>query len=271
MAKGRVIYNKNQYKSQEMLLNPVFREKISWLKNKFAEFGCPIPKEGFSSLKEFMDWNGRYMSMYSKVQATPEYQEKFRKATGGKQMFGIEELNNILDLEERLLPPMYGYFYDDLLEEFGIEKTNRDFRDFLEHHIFFNKEDFPNSLFAIRWIRNKETDKMELFIQLFGHTKKEDITNYWDFIKPDLKLLPDYVGRNKEWETFARDNEIYEIFLSIRKGRAKNRSQETKGERAMDREIYSRINSKYPEVSLSKIRGILSRIRDFRAPVKESP
>ncbi len=266
---NREIYDQNYYKAQEMLRNPWFKKNISSLKNKFRDFGCPIPKKGFKTLKEYMDWNqNQFWKSYFDTEKSSKFQAKLNKITGGKKSWGTKEQDQIEKLKLKLLPPIYGETYDEILEKFNINRKDRGFRDFLERHIFFNKDTYFTPLFSINWIRNKKTNKMELFVKLNGHTRKEDLINGWDFIAKEQKDLPDYTGKNKKWENFKRDNEIYELYLKLRKKRNFKRAQ--KDESAIDAMIYQEIRKKHYELSFSSIRSIVSRVKAFRVASKET-
>ncbi len=266
---AREIYDQNYYNAQEMLLNPWFQKKILWLKNKFRDFGCPIPKEGFKTLKEYMDWNqNQFWKSYFDTEKSSKFQAKLNKITGGKKSWGTKEQDQIEKLKLKLLPPIYGETYDEILEKFNINRKDRGFRDFLERHIFFNKDTYFTPLFSINWIRNKKTNKMELFVKLNGHTRKEDLTNGWDFIANEQKSLPDYMGKNKKWITFERDNGIYEIYLKLKKQKNFKRSKDT-GE-SIDTLIYIEIRKKHYSLTLSTIRSIIHRVKNFRVASKEA-
>jgi hypothetical protein len=268
--KMREIYDDNYYKAQELLLNPKFQERVKWLKNTFARFDCPIPKEGFKNLQEYMDWNRNvFWKKYADLEASQEYKNKVKEITGGKPTYGTAEYNQIEEFKDKFLPPIYGQYMEGMLEEFGFNRKDEGFKDFLEYHIFLNKQHYPTPLFNIRWIRNPKTEKMELFIELLGHTKKEDIVDHWDWVAQEQKYLPNYMAKNKEWSSFPRDNAIYEIYLRIKAERADGRAKTKNGQHAIDDEIYQRIRQQFGELSLSNIRNIISKVRRFRATPKQ--
>jgi hypothetical protein len=104
----REIYDQNYYKAQELLRNPWFRRKILWLKNKFKEIGCHIPKEGFIALKEYLSWADLYWKARGEIERGPAFREKIAKITGGKDSWGTNEMRQIEDLKLKFLPPVYG-------------------------------------------------------------------------------------------------------------------------------------------------------------------
>lgn len=264
----REVYDKNYYKVQELLANPKFKRQISDLKRKFQKFNCPIPKNGFNSMQEYLDWNkNKFWKSYSDLETSEKYKKEIIKITGGKSSWGSEEMLKIERFREKFLPPVYGQVFEDILEEFGISRKNKGFDDFLERHVFFNKNTYPTSLLTVKWIRNKKTDKMELFIQIYGHTRKEDLMKNWDFIIEDQKLLPDYTGKNKKWFTFNRDNLIYETYLKIKEGRSTRSSKKLK---PIDEEIYLQMQDRYPGLTMGTIRSIVSKVKEFRVASKDT-
>lgn len=263
------IYNDNYYKAQEMLLNPWFKRKITWLKNKFKEFGCPIPKNGFKTSSEYTDWiRDKFWKSYADHRNSPKFKKELNKITGGKSSWGSKEMDKIEALKLKLLPPIYGQIYDDILEKFNINKKDKGFRRFLEQHIFFNKNIFSTPPFSIHWIRNKKTKKIELFIKILGHTRKKDIVGNWGQISKEQKLLADHLGKNKKWPTFERDNEIYELYLKLKK---KKRSGKNLGEyeNRIDYLIMEEISKKHYRLAPGSVRSIISRVKKFRATSKE--
>ena len=266
--KQREVYDTNYYRVKELLANQLFVKKVQWLKDKFIEFGCPIPKDGFGTYQEYMDWNKRYWSVYAKLRYGEEYKNKVKEITKGKDTYGVDEMNKINELESVFLPPVYGQYLENLLEEFGIDKNDKGFSEFIEYHIFLNKNTYPTTMALTKWIKDEKTGKWELFLQIFGHTRKEYLINYWDFIVEDQKSLPDYQGKNKAWEMFDRDKEIYDLYESMRNKIAGKRTK--KGERPIDEEIYVRIAGKYPDISLSTIRSIITEVKKFHAGYKKA-
>lgn len=265
--KHREVYDQNYYKAQEMLHNPWFKRKITWLKSKFKEFNCPVPKDGFKTLNEYMDWNrNKFWRSYIDIENSVEFKKEFNKITGGKSSWGSREQDEIEKLRLNLLPPVYGSVYDEILKRFGVDRKYKGFRDFLERHIFFNKHTYSTPLFSTHWTRNKKTNKMELFIRIFGHTRKEDLMNNWNYILKEQESLPDFQGKNKKWINFKRDNDIFELYLKLKRRREAKRSG--KFERRIDEEIYIEIKKKHYDLSLGTIRSIIYRVKKFRVAPK---
>lgn len=266
----REIYDKNYYIAQTLLQNPKFQKRIQWLKDTFARFGCPIPASGFKTQQEYTEWNEGFWTIFGKLEESQEYKNKIKEITGGKPTYGLKEYNEIENFRAEFLPPLYGQYFQEILEEFGISRKDKGFKDFLEYHVFFNKDIYPTNLFKVRWIRNPKTEKAELFVQILGHTKKEDIIEHWNWIAQEQKYLSDYQAKNKEWSAFSRDNEVYEVYSRIKSERNTKRAKKTDGQRAVDEEIYVDVAQKYPNLTLSHIRKIIAKVKKFRATPKGS-
>ncbi len=243
----RKIYNEKYYRAKELILSKKFQERVQQLKNGLESLGWPIPKGGFKKYPEYLDWRKKYRSFYL------------------NQLKNQENENN----PESLSKP-YDDSLKDILQEFGIDPTDHDFYEFIEHYMFFEQENFATGLFSILWQRNEKTGKMELFIQLLGNTRKEDIIKHWDIISKQQKYLPDYKKRNKPWSTFERDNKIYEAYLELKKKRSGKRSSIKKSERAIDDELFSKFIPEYGELELQHIRAIVKRVKKFRGSRKEA-
>ncbi|OGG49290.1 hypothetical protein A2704_01160 [Candidatus Kaiserbacteria bacterium RIFCSPHIGHO2_01_FULL_54_36b] len=250
----RTVYDQNYYKAQAMLRNPWFIDKIAWLKNRFKEVGCPLPNKGFKKYAQYEAWRDKFWDTHSAMGQSAEYKARVREITGGKDRISLEEYNAVEAFKESYLPPVYGAVFGDIIEHFKINRDDRQFRQFVELYIFLGKTEHPTSLFSVRWIRNRKTDQMELFIQLFGHTKKEDIVNNWDFITRDQHHLPGYLGKSKEWKEFERDLEVYEAYKKLRKNVLRRPDRE-----AADYKVISELGRKYPKLTTGQIRGIVTK------------
>lgn len=259
--KRRAIYNQDHHKMQAILRDPWFKKRIAWLKDRFIETGCPIPKNGFKRYKSYLKWNKKFWKRYNEMEKSTEYQEGIFKITKGKQCISEQEYDQIEKFRRKFLPPIYGENFREILEYFKIPTKHRQFRNFLEFHLFFNKKEYPISPFIIKWIRSQKTDKMELMVQILGHTKKEDLIKHWEWISGEQKYLTDFIGKSKEWKNFERDMEIYDAYKEIKK-----EIETTFGKRGfslctIDKKIYSKLHSKYPEITVTSIRTTVTRAK----------
>lgn len=256
----RKIYHQNYYRAQAILRDPWFKEKAAWLKKRLSDAGCPLPARPFKTYREFLKWNDTFWKRFSEIEHSPEFIKEKERITGGKDRISIEEYSELEDLREQLLPPMYGQVFRDILNYFRIGKDDdAGFRDFLEHYFFYGKTEYSTSLFAISFKRNEKTDEFELFVRIYGHTKKEDIVRDWEWIAQEQKRLKDYVGKNKAWETFNRDMEIYDLYKALREESGKKRHKKWQ---STDMWIYSDLHDRYPDLTTENIRTIVSRTRE---------
>ena len=255
----RIIYDKNYYKAQTMLRDFWFIKKINWLKQRFTEVGCPIPQNGFKKYKDYLAWNELFWKKYSNMQNSSEFLTGCNKITSGKRTINLQEFNDLERFKEQFLPPLYGSHFGDILERFHVDRNDRKFRNFLEFYLFLRKNEYPTSLFTIKWIRNRKTDQMDLFVQIHGCTRKEDLINNWRSIANEQKYLPDFLGKNKEWKMFERDIQVYELYKKI-KGTS-NRKREEIWAKSKDMQIFCELHGKYPKLTIRSIRTIIARTK----------
>lgn len=251
-TRSRKIYDENYYKAQTMINDIWFIKKTAWLKKRFADFGCRVPPQGFRTHRQYQAWHKKYWGIHSEVSGSKEFLDRKKAIYGGRETISNEEHITIEKLEADFLPPMFGAVFGDILEHYGINRDDCKFREFLELYIFRGKTEYSTPLLTVRWIRNKKTDQMELFIQILGHTKKEDVEKNWDFIVRDQKQLSGYVGKNKKWESFDRDIEIYTLYKKLR---TKKRDDICPA----DREVYIELHKKYKSLTLMQVRSVVTK------------
>lgn len=249
---SRKIYDENYYKAKMMLADIWFIKKTAWLKERFKDVGCRVPPNGFKKYHQYQTWSKKYWGVHSKMSGSKEFLDKKIAIIGVKKEISLAELSAIEKLEADFLPPRFGAIFGDILEHFEIDRNDRKFHEFLEFYIFLGKTEFSEPLLNVQWIRNKKTKQAELFIQIFGHTKKEDIEKNWDFITRDQKQLPDYIGKNKKWESYDRDIEIYTLYKKLH---TKKRDDIC----PVDREVYIELHKKYKSLTLMQVRSVVTK------------
>ena len=249
----RTVYNQGYYKAQAMLRDDWFKEKMKWLRKRFAEVGCPVPTEGYTTNEEYRAWQGGYWKRYSEMNQDEYYKAKSLEITGGKQFISREELDQLEDLQYQYLPPMYGGIFSEILKHFDIDPKDQQFKYFLEFYMFRGQTELPSSNFSVRLSRHPKTNELELLVKIHGFTKKEDIMNNWDFIIEDQKYLSDYQGKSKEWVEFERDLEIYKLWKVIKREKSNRQGLW----QAVDMDIYAQLHQKYPEITVTSIRRII--------------
>jgi hypothetical protein len=238
-----------------MLRDSWFIKKADWFKKRFMEIGCSLPLKPFKTYKAYLAWNKKYWDCYTKMEQSPEFLEAKQRITGNKEVMSPEEFYAFEDFREEFLPPMYGLVFDEILEHFHINPEDKGFHDFLEFHFFFGQEEYYTSPFSIKWIRNSKTNEMEMFLRIYGHTKKEDIMRHWDWVSADQKYIKDFIGKNKVWKTFDRDIEVYGAYKKLKENDAKRRQSIV----ALDKDIWATLHQKYTDLTVESIRKIISR------------
>jgi hypothetical protein len=263
--KKRVIFSHDYNKMQVMIRDSWFIKKVAWLKNRFAEIGCPLPLKGFKRYKQYLTWNDRYWKRHSEMQQLDEYLNGRLKITGSKEQISAKEFDDLQDFDQKFLPPVYGEMYSEILHYYGLPIDNDYFRDFLESYIFFGKTDCTLPPFSVCAIRNKKTNKPGLFIQLYSHTRKEDILNYWNFIAKEQKNFfnsaSESIGKNKAWEEIDRDIEIYNLYKKLKLERGETVKRANALCDMLDMKLFVIIHKKYPKINITAIRRIISQAK----------
>lgn len=256
--KSRITRDTDYNKTQYILRDPWFQDEIRWLKKRFEEVGCPVPEGGFAKAKEYFDWEKRYWKRYSEMKHSEEYRKAVHEITGGKDRVSLEEYNRVGEFEFDFLPPLYGECFEQMLRHYKIPKKDRRyFKNFIKHYVFLGMMEFPKSNLSLRWIENREGGH-DLVIQIYGRTKKEDLERHWDWISQFQKNLPDYIGKNKAWESMDRDIEVYRLYQELREaGPARQKEMLS----AVDTRIFASLHAKYPELTVSNIRSIVNKTK----------
>lgn len=249
---NRTIYDQSYYRVQSMIRDPWSIEKISWLKKRFSEIGCPLPSKAFKSQKQYEVWRNKYWNRRNEIINSEDFTSKVEKITNGKKKISSEEYDKLEALREKELPPVFMAILGDILEHFDFNRDDDKFRDFIENYVFFNKRELFRPIMSVKTTRSSKTNKPELFVRIFEYTKKEDIIKNWDFIADTQSRMTGYLGKSKKWEKFDRDNEIYESYKKI-KNKCKREKYIPK-----DREIYLQLHKKYKSLSITQIRNIVS-------------
>ena len=230
--KENPIYTNDYYRMAKLTRNAVFKAKLKKLLENYEEIGCPIPKGGFKNHDQHIKWLNTLFDKHEKMERA--------------------------NMEEEFLPPIIGYWRDDILTEFGFDPKNSKYTDFLDSYILFGKKNLEEYSFETRWIRNTETDKMELFIHVYPYTKREHVSKYWKHVVKEQEHMPEYLGKSKKWETFDRDLEIYTAYEKLRSGRTEKRAEDFGG--ALDQHVWSEMRKKYKKLKLDDVRRAVSRV-----------
>jgi hypothetical protein len=239
--KLKPIYSKDYYRMEKLVSDPKFKKQVRDMLAEYKRIGAPLPPRPLT-YDQYLEWLNQFWNALSKLDTFDQYE----------------------------LPPP-GNFLENLLEEFDFNprnQENRKFEDFLEAHVFRGQEHLHETLFEIRWIRNKETDKMELFLKIEPYTRKEHVEAFWDEIEKDQKHFPEYLGKSKEWSSFERDLYIFRTYEEIRnqmpaRMKSVGKNWKVKGFRPVDFAVKLEVCEKYPNLSLSTIRKAIIRVGEL--------
>jgi len=262
--KGQLILDDYHYQVKMMMGDQYFKDSIDQLLNRFESFNCPVPRDGFKKYDEYSKWNDKYWNKFAEIRYGKKYKDNFKRITQEKKSWGLDVQNKIEEFENNFLPPIYGRYFEEILNHFNIVNNRKGFHDFLINYVFFKKTEYPHPSFNITWRRNKKSNEPELYLRIFGYTKKEDIEKYWPEIEKEKKMLPDYHGKSKERKNFDRDLQIFKLYKEIKSRKtaiSKNKGEEIYCNKRIDEEIYSIINGQYGDLEWENIRKIITKMR----------
>lgn len=248
--KSRLIYDRKYYKVERISGDKHFKARIRALQDKFASFGCAIPKKGFASTNEYFAWHDKLGAKWGEVLNSKPYKAAVQNITGGKMEWGQHEQDHLGQLEDTMLPPVaYGPELDAILEDFGLNPKDKNDEAWIEGYLFFNRKAYPHPMAVYKLTRNKDTNEWELWVRYFGHTQPNDI----DAAQlTDLKrYLPDYIGKNRPTNPTiaARNKMIVEIYLEQKKklfGRGYDRSLVGQ---SVASKVVAKLRKKYPSLT----------------------
>jgi len=254
--KNKVIFDDFYYKLEMILSDKYFKDSVKMLLKKFEKAKMAIPHDGFLNQEEYEKWDDLYWNKFYELKNGKEYKDEMKEITKNKKKWDKKTQEKINKFDDDYLPPIYGDYLRNLLDYFKIDKKyEKAFLTSIKNFIFFKKNNFSHIDFSMKLTKNKETNEPELYIRIFGHTKKEDIEKYWRKVKEIQKDLPDYYGKNKEKEKFKRDISIYELYKKIKKEKNVN------SDKRIDDEIWKKINEEYGDLEWENIRKIVSRMK----------
>ncbi len=266
-SRGEVdpVYDANYYKVQKILLDKKFQERIKAFKGWFEQFGCPIPTRGFRDLKAYDAWNEGLQKTYFKWHKSKKFRDAVKEITGGSDRITPEQQRQIYDLEDTMLPTVtYKRYFDTILADIGLDPKNQDDRDWLEEHIFFNRQGYEKPKFLVKFIvadKEKGTEP-ELWVRYFGYTRPSDVVS--EAIEDFQKLLPDYRGKNKakDESLIVRDREVYEVWLEVKKANPfKGRDRRERGQ-SIAVITAKKLKKKYPKLNKTLVEKIIQGFRE---------
>lgn len=185
MKKKKPIYDDNYYMFRTVVNSPTFEKKKRELYAHFASLGVPIPLKGFKTMEDLVRW----------------YEEL--------------KLENI---------DSYGEL-DEIYKFYNIPKDNIFVRSSLMRAIYFDN-DARNLLVSkppmqiVDIVGDKEG--LLFTIRVTDKTRKEDLDILWDRIDLMLYRIGEIPHtKNKAWENFEEDFELYKLSLEAKEYLAK--------------------------------------------------
>ncbi|TSC86233.1 MAG: hypothetical protein G01um10147_945 [Microgenomates group bacterium Gr01-1014_7] len=99
----------------------------------------------------------------------------------------------------------------DTLAGFGFNHLNSDILNSLIRFVKTKDSNlaYLRNVVKIKTLKNEETGEEEIWIRINPYAKKDDLEKVWRQVEEFQKQLPKYVEREREWETFKRDVEIF--------------------------------------------------------------
>lgn len=227
---ARPVYTTDYYRLEKLVSSSEFEKKVRWLRSEYEKAGCPLPDKPFETYREYEAW----LKLFWEQHMNAEYAK----------------------MKEPITP---GQFLEDRLYEAKLDHRNPKYKEFLMFHVFLGRPHLLERAFDLLWMRVKPTDDPKLFIQLMPHTKKEDIEAHWGDIAKEIRRLPGYIGKSKQWESSERDFEVYDEYKRLRE--ASGRKRAANSWQSVDKWVYSELHEKHPELTASNIRAIVARTR----------
>lgn len=177
--------------------------------------------------------------------------------------------NSLSEINSAQMPKVIKKEIQDTLASFGFNHLNSNVLNSLVQFVKTkdSSEAYLRNLAKIKTLKNEETGEEEIWVRINPYTKKDDLEKVWLQIKYFQKQHPDYIEREREWETFKIDVEIFWEGMKYRKKLAKEGIQRTA---RTYQEFYPHIEKRYrlsSESSPAIIRKAISRIKKLLNPL----
>lgn len=257
--KIKPIYSKDYYRMEKLIKNPAFQKRVRQYRANCEQIGCPVPRKGFSKYQLYLNWLQLFWKAHASIEQGELTKERER-ILSNSTLSGREKFNQSVAAADRLLPVPPGNFFEELLEQFGLDSKNEKYKDFLEEYIFLGKQHLSEPLFRRVFKRNEKTDEWEYFVQRYPYTRQEHIDAFQAEIAADQRALPGWRGKNKRWENFERDLEIFTIHQEVVSKRGGSRSPDMGADVETQFLFHERNKGKYERLTLSEIRKAIAKI-----------
>jgi hypothetical protein len=213
------VYNQQYYKIQALLKNKEFQADVRWLKDEFDRFGVPIPDDGFTSYKDYEEWNVMFWEVFSIREQSADVKELWKKYANPEdnKIHTGEKYDKYQEEKAELVPPVYGDYLRSLASKHDFDYNNKDIREFLMSYVFFGRSELLEPLFMVSHKRNQKTNDWEMFIRVYPWTTKDDIVENWNVVNEEQARYPTHMKRNQPWSNFDRDYEILMLYEYARK------------------------------------------------------
>ena len=194
------LFVKSQQKAELLIANSDFQNEIVKLRNRWN-----IPKDGFRTNKESMEWEHRLIRESDEYIKSKEFQQALNKIRDKKKLTEKKQALRKLNLAIPL-----NAFRQDLISLERKFKLESDWENFLRGYVLTNRIN-PSGRPIITTKLNIETGERELYIQIFGNTTLKDIERIWPEVKIIQKNLFQAKGRFKKMKKLKRNKRILEL------------------------------------------------------------
>ncbi len=213
---SKAIYDKKYYKLVILAETKEFKDLVFFLLDSFDNFGIPVPKSGFKKLTEYDEWTDSFWNKWDKVSDSQNFKKALAKISNEKGQVPTENSEKYAEIKRKYLPPIFHNEIHNFLLERGFTRYDKGVKDFVLKYLFFGGKDFQRPKIKIAKIRRQKTNKMDFFVQLFPWTTKKDLIDNWPLIKKEqLKHFKIEITKNKRWENFERDYELFTLYKKL--------------------------------------------------------
>ncbi|MFH1712447.1 MAG: hypothetical protein ABH846_04415 [Patescibacteria group bacterium] len=258
------IYSPEHYQMKRLVRSKRFQSQLRKLHQSWKSHGVTVPTNGFKRAKDYYSWVAKLRSACNKAMDSQEVADAIMKVNNNPSLSPTEKVWRRFEVQKSCTPPTPHGAVDKLLKACSLNPKNEQYRRFITKYIFFGQREFSKPFFTVHGKRNKETDEWGIFLKLEGHTKPGHIVKFWSQVDAYLKLLPDYVGKNKPWEEFERDLEIFETYQGLKSSLPGKRARYQSDGFTLDSRTWQmlreRDRGKYEKLTLSQVRKSVSKI-----------
>ncbi len=112
----------------------------------------------------------------------------------------------------------------EILRAFDVDEGSKELQLGLMWKVYLGKKKAPmNKLYHIRPEYDSNRKMVKLWVEIKPWTNKEDLN--WNNISQFQKQLPNYIGKNKPWDNFERDVELYKLYLKVKRDTQNNKQR----------------------------------------------